>query len=69
MELRLKHTLGFMSLIAVYAPTEVCGADEKKMFYAKLDFVLDQCLRRDTLIVFGDFNVVTATEIWLRVMC
>ena len=37
MRLRLKHTLGFMSLVAVYAPTEVCGADEKEMFYAKLD--------------------------------
>ena len=28
MRLRLKHTLGFMSLVAVYTPTEVCGADE-----------------------------------------
>ena len=43
MRLRLKHTLGFMSLVAVYTPTEVCGADEKEMFYAKLDSVLDQC--------------------------
>ena len=43
MRLRLKHTLGFMSLVAVYAPTEVCGAGEKEMFYAKLDSVLDQC--------------------------
>ena len=33
--LRLKHTLGFMSLVAVYVPTEVCG--EEEMFYAKLD--------------------------------
>ena len=39
MQLRLKHTLGFMSLIAVYAPTEVCGADKKEMVYAKLDSV------------------------------
>ena len=29
MRLRLKHTWGFMSLIAVYAPTEVCWADER----------------------------------------
>ena len=42
MRLRLKHTWGFMSLVVVYAPTEVCGADEKEMFYAKLDSVLDQ---------------------------
>ena len=48
-----------MFLVAIYAPTEVCGADKKKMFYTKL---LDQCPRRATLIVFGDFNAVTGTE-------
>ena len=62
MRLRLKHTLGFMSLVAVYAPTKVCGADKKEMFYAKLDSVLDQCLCRDTLVVLGDFNTATGTE-------
>ena len=60
MGLRLKHILGFMSLVAVYAPTEVCGADE--MFYAKLNSVLDQCPRQDTLIVLDDLNAVTGTE-------
>ena len=60
MRLRLKHTLGFMSLVAVYTPTEVCGADEKEMFYAKLDSVLNQC--PGTLIILGDFNAVTCTE-------
>ena len=43
MRLRLKHILCFTSLVAVYALTEVCGADEKETFYAKLDSVLDQC--------------------------
>ena len=53
-----------MSLVAVYAPTEVCvcRADEKEMFYAKLDSVLDQCPRRNTLIVLSDFNAATGTE-------
>ena len=60
--MRLKHTWGFMSLVAVYAPTEVCGADEKQLFYAELDFVPEKCLRRDTLIVLGDFNATTGTE-------
>ena len=32
-----------MSVVAVYAPTEVCETEEKEMFYAKLDSVLDQC--------------------------
>ena len=60
--LRLKNSLGFMSVVAVYAPTEVCETEEKEMFYAKLDSVLDQCPRRDALIVLGDFNAVTGTE-------
>ena len=51
-----------MSLVAVYALTEVCGADEKEMLYAKLDSVLDQYPSRDILIVIGDFNAVTGTE-------
>ena len=61
MRLRLKHSLGFMSVVTVYAPTEVCETEEK-MFYAKLDFVLDQCPRCDALIVLGDINAVTGTE-------
>ena len=43
--------------MAVYAPTEVCGADEKEMFYAKLDSDLDQCSCRDTLIVLDELCV------------
>ncbi|MCP3680346.1 MAG: endonuclease/exonuclease/phosphatase family protein [Gammaproteobacteria bacterium] len=62
MRLRMKHSLGFMSLVAVYAPTEIYELEEKEMFYAKLESVLDQCPRRDTLIVLGDFNAVTGTE-------
>ena len=60
MRLRLKHSLGFMSVVAVYAPTEVCETEEE-MFNAKLDSVLDQCPCRDALIVLGDFNAVTGT--------
>ncbi|KAG0730476.1 Transposon TX1 uncharacterized protein [Chionoecetes opilio] len=45
----------------VYAPTEMRKTEEKEMFYAKLDSVLDQCPPRDTLIVLGDFNATTGT--------
>ena len=58
--LRLKHSLGFMSVI-VYTPIAVCETKEKEMFYAKLDSVLDQCPCRDALIVLCDFNAVTGT--------
>ena len=62
MRVRLRHTLGFMSLIAVYAPTEMCETLEKETFYAKLESIIDQCPRRDVLVVLGDFNAVTGTE-------
>ncbi|KAG0724686.1 Craniofacial development protein 2 [Chionoecetes opilio] len=61
MRVRMKRTLGFLSLVAVYAPTEMRKTEEKEMFYAKLDSVLDQCPPRDTLIVLGDFNAITGT--------
>ena len=62
LRVRLKHTMGFMSVIAVYAPTEMREMDEKELFYAKLDSILDQCHPRDTLVVLGDFNAATGTD-------
>ncbi|KAG0711517.1 NECAP-like protein [Chionoecetes opilio] len=58
MRVRMKYTLGFMSFVAVYAPTEVFETEEKEMFYANLGSVLDQC---PPLIVLGDFNATTDT--------
>ena len=57
MRLRLRHSLGFISVVAVYAPTEVCETEEKEISYAKIDSVLDQCPCHDALIVLGDFYV------------
>ena len=59
---RVKHSVGFISLVAVYAPTEGGGLEEKEMFYAKLDSVVAQCPPGDTLMVMGDFNAVTGTD-------
>ena len=56
---RLKHTVGYISLIAVYAPTEQSQLDVKEAFYAKLNSTVEQCPRSDTLLVLGDFNAVT----------
>ena len=39
MQLNLKHSLGFMSVVAVYAPTEVCETEDKEMLYTKMDSV------------------------------
>lgn len=50
---RLKHTFGFASLIAVYAPTEVCKLSAKEVLYAKPTSVVDKCPQRDIHIVLG----------------
>lgn len=39
---RLTHTFGFMSLFAVYTPTDPCKLDEE-VFYAKFTSVADRC--------------------------
>ena len=46
-------------LVSVYAPTEASNLIVKYAFYATPEFVVDQCPRRDSLPVLGDFNAST----------
>ena len=62
MRRRICHSLGVISLVSVYAPTEASDLPMKDAFYATLGSVVDQCPRRDTLLVLGDFNASTGTE-------
>nr|XP_027221561.1 uncharacterized protein LOC113813715 [Penaeus vannamei] len=62
MTLRLKHAFDFVSLIAVYAPTDVCKLDVEEVFYAKLTSVVDKCPRQDIHIVLGNFNAVSSCD-------
>ena len=62
MRLRIRHSLGVISLVSVYSPTEASDLTVKDTFYAKLESVVDQCPRRDTLLVFGDFSASTGTD-------
>ena len=62
MLVRLKHTLGFLSLVAVYAPFERSTLRDKEIFYTKSESVLHQCPSGDTLLVLGDFNAVTGIQ-------
>ena len=62
MVMRLKHSFGFVSLIAVYAPTDVSKPEAKEMFYAKLASVVDSCPQRDIRLVLGDFNAVSGCD-------
>ena len=62
MRLRIRHSLGVISVVSVYAPTEMSDAVDKDSFYSQLESVLDQCPRGDTLLVLGDFNASTGTD-------
>ena len=43
-------------------PTEASDITVKDAFYATLKAVVDQCHKRDTLQVLGDFNALTGTD-------
>ena len=62
MRRRIRHSLGVISLVSVYAPSEASDLTVKVTFYAPLESVVDQCPRRDTLLVLADFNASTGTE-------
>ena len=62
MRLRISHSLGVISLVSIYAPTEASDLTVKDVFYATLKSLVDQCPRRDTLLVLGDFNASNGTE-------
>ncbi|XP_069977466.1 uncharacterized protein [Penaeus vannamei] len=55
-------SFGFMSLIAVFAPTDVCKLNMKEMSYAKLASMADRCNQRNIHIVLGDFNAVSGCD-------
>ena len=57
----IKDSLDVISLVSIYAPTEVSDLNVKDAFYATLESAVDQCPRQDTLLVLGDFNASTGT--------
>lgn len=62
MQVRKKHNLGFISLIAVHALLEVCKADKKDESNDWLNSLLDQYPPRNTFIVFGDSSASTGFD-------
>ena len=62
MRIRIRHSLGVVSLVSGYALIEESDLTMKYTFYATLESVVDQCPRRDTLLVLGDFNASNGTE-------
>ena len=60
--LRIRHSLSVVSLVFVCAPTQVSDLTMRDAFYATLESVVDQCPRRNTLLILGDFNASTGTD-------
>ena len=54
--------MGVISLVSVYAPTEASDLTVKDAFYATLESVVDQCPRRGTVLLLGDFIASIGTE-------
>ena len=62
MRLRIRPFLGVISLVSVYAPNEASDLNVKDPFYATFESLVDQCPRRDKLLVLGDLNALTGTD-------
>ena len=62
MRRRIRHSLGVLSLVSVYAPIEASDLTMKDVFHAMLESVVVQHPRRDTLLVLGDLNASTGTN-------
>jgi len=67
LRIRLKSHTGFMSIIAVYAPTNEPGNEaDTEAFYHSLQSVVSQVPPQDMMLLVGDFNarVGNDTEAW-----
>ena len=62
MRQRIRHSLGVVSLVSVYALIEASDLTVKDTFYATIESVVDQCPRRDSLQVLGDLTASTGTD-------
>ena len=62
--IRLKLHTGFVTLVAMYAPTnELRNEEESVEFYQALQDTVRQVPERDMLIVLGDFNARVGNDV------
>ena len=62
MRLRIRHSLGVISLFSVYASTEASDLTVKDALGTTFESVVDQCPRQVAPPVLGDFNASTDTD-------
>ena len=56
MTLRILTYIGFMTIVSVYAPTELATSEAKDAFYLQLSDTLTRVPSSDRLTLLGDFN-------------
>ena len=61
LHIRLEHTCGFMTVVAVYAPPKDHSLRDKEQFYHKIDFVVGRCPTGDVFVILSDFNTDTGS--------
>ena len=59
---RFMHRHGYLTVISVYAPTEISPMESKEKFYDDLSALISHTPPHDKLIVAGDFNAVSGSE-------
>ena len=64
LKIRLKFHFFHVSVIAVYAPTNEAGNEEEtRKFYQALQECVRKTLKRDMLLVMGDFNARIGNDV------
>jgi len=58
---RFKHSLGHVSVVICYAPTNCTQTAIKEQFYVYLEAAFSRCGKNDLKIVLADFNAETGT--------
>lgn len=53
---RLRMTIGHLSVLVCYAPTNIANDDDKDQFYSALDAALLDIPKSDFVVMLGDFN-------------
>jgi hypothetical protein len=70
MSARFETKIGFMTVIACYAPTDCSTSESKDIFYGHLDALIASTPKTDFLVIAGDMNaeVGSRREGWERVI-
>lgn len=64
--LRLKMKEKLITMVNIYAPTEVTEPMEKDQFYETLEKICEEIPRKDEIIILGDINAQLGKEQYLK---